>query len=115
VSADELAYAIRISREAQQRLRKAAGIDSVDWAEGEFPEPDTRDQTRKLTGLDFDDLVKQDEILSRRPYVCGTCEGTFTLEQYQRVRHLARIKEEPNPFGSGREVHEACSTKNSIE
>jgi len=110
VDSDKVAHAIRLSPEAQLRLRKAAGIASIDLYGDESPEPDTRDQTRSLTGLDFDDLVKEGEILSRRPYVCAVCEGTFTVEQFHRVRHEARIRGEPNPFTSGQEVHEECST-----
>ena len=110
MSSDDVAYAVRLSAEAQLRLQEAAGITSVDLHEGEFPETDTRDQARSLTGLDFDDLVKEGDILSRRPYACGTCGGTFTIEQYRQVRRRARISGEPNPFTSGQAVHEECPT-----
>ena len=50
------------------------------------------------------------EILSRRPYVCAACGGTFTVAQFHGARHQARIRGEPNPFISGQEVHEECST-----
>ena len=110
MDSDDVACAIRLNAEAQLRLRKAAGISLVDIYEDEFPEPDTRHQTRSLTDLEFDDLVKEGEIISRRPYRCTVCGGTFTIDQYHRIQHQARIIGEPNPFTAGRAVHEECSS-----
>ena len=109
VIADHIAYATRISREGQERLCVAAGIDAPQWEDREFPEPDTREQTRQLTGRDFDDLITDQDILGRRPYLCAICRGTFTVDEYQRVKGLARRGGRPNPFGTGDETHEACA------
>jgi hypothetical protein len=110
VAADDIAYATRISRTGSQRLCAAAGIEPPEWEDREFPEPDTREQTRQLTGLDFDDLIKDQDILSRRPYLCAVCGGTFTVGQFRRVKWLARRNGEPDPFGTedGAQTHEAC-------
>jgi len=103
---DDIACAMRLRDEAQLRLRNAAAITLADIVEDEAPEPDTRAQTQRLTGLTFDDLVKKGDVLSRRPYVCAGCGESFTVEQYHHVRNRARISGEPKPFTSGRAVHE---------
>ena len=110
VATDDIAYATRISRAGTQRLCAAAGIEPPEWEDREFPEPDTREQTRQLTGLDFNDLIKDQDILSRRPYLCAICGGTFTVRQFQRVGWLAGRNGRPNPFRTPDEAqtHEAC-------
>jgi len=67
-----------------------------------------RYQTWSLTGLDVDDLVTEADILSRRPSLCTVCGGTFTVEQFRRVRHRTRVTGEPNPFVSDRQTQEVC-------
>ncbi len=104
-----IAYATKVSPEGQKRLCRAAGITPPEWEDREFPEPDTREQTRQLTGLDFDDLVTDEDILSRHPYTCVICGGTFTVDQYWAVKYLARRNHSPNPFEKGEQCHESCA------
>jgi hypothetical protein len=105
---DDVAYATKISPEGTRRLCEAAGITQSKWEDREFPEPDTREQTRQLTGRDLDELITERDIVSRRPYICASCGRTFTVAEYFRIKGLARRGHRPNPFGSGDEVHESC-------
>ena len=107
-ASDNIAYATRISPEGQERLCRTAGIEPPEWEDQEFPEPDTREQTRQLTGRDFDDLIEDADDLSRRPYLCSVCGGTFTIDEYQKIKGMARRNHEPNPFLSREASHEDC-------
>ena len=70
--------------------------------------PKIQDICKALTGRDFDDIIREGDILSRRPYFCATCGGTFTIDESKKVSGTARRKSQTNPFGSGSETHEVC-------
>ena len=109
VTDDNVASAIRISHDGQQRMRHVAGIWNTEWEDQEFPESDTRRQASRLVGRELDDLITEADVVSRRPYVCASCGGTFTVSEYFKVKGNARRNNQPSPFGSGSEAHEACS------
>jgi hypothetical protein len=107
---DEIVYAITVSRAAQRRLCEAANITPVpEWRGEPFPEPELLQITRQLTGREFDDLVRPDEILRRAPYTCAVCGRTFTPADYRKARHAARRAGVLNSFLNGHPAHVACS------
>ena len=106
--ARDIVYAIEITPEGQTKLRDAAGIENSDWFVGDYPEPDVRDQALKFAGRDFDELVTDTDIAGRRPYLCASCCGTFTLQQYREIKGTARGRGELNPFLSDRQTHSNC-------
>ena len=108
--ADNIAYAITVGPEGQKRLAAAAGMAPRTWDDREFSEPEAREQARRLTGRDFDDIITEGDILTRRPYRCAVCDGCFTIDQYWKVRKIFRQNGQANPFRSGAETHHNCVT-----
>ena len=106
--ARDIVCAIEITPKGQRKLREAAGIENSDWFEGDYPEPDVRDQALKFAGRDLNELVSYADISGRRPYLCASCGGTFTLQEYREVKGTARKRGELNPFMSGRVTHLNC-------
>ena len=104
----DIAYAIEITPEGQRKLRDSAGIENPDWFEGDYPEPDVRDQALKLAGRELDELIGDADIAGRRPYLCASCGGTITVQEYREVKGAARRRGERNPFLSDRVTHANC-------
>ena len=101
--------AIVISPKGAERLCAAAGLDPPAWERMQTPEPVLREQTRQLTGQQLEDIITEEDVLSRRPYLCGVCGGTFTTDEFSRLRHDARQNGLPDPFATDRPVHGSCS------
>lgn len=109
MDAESVVYALKLSPEAQERLRAAAGFhQDHGYQDMETPEPELRRITRRFTGQEFDDLVQSSEITSRRPYGCVICGEAFSLTDYNETRLAARIAGEPHPFQAGRQTHVGC-------
>jgi hypothetical protein len=108
VVTENIACAITIGPEGQKRLTAAAGMAPRKWEDREFSEPEAREQARRLTGQDFDDIITEDDILTRRLYRCAVCDGCFTTDQYWEVRNIFRQNGQANPFRSGAETHLNC-------
>jgi hypothetical protein len=106
--ASDIAYAVEITPEGQRKLRDAAGIENSDWFGGDYPEPDVWDQALKLTGRELNELISDADIAGRRPYLCASCGGTFTVQEYREVKGTARRRGERNPFWSDRVSHPNC-------
>jgi hypothetical protein len=113
--AEDVVYSVTVNRTAQRRLCEAAKISPVpDWRDEGTAEPDLFRITKVLTGLEFTDLVKPEEVLRRDPYVCAVCARTFTLAEFRQARHAARTTGRPNPFNpftKGHPVHVNCGTE----
>lgn len=109
MDAVSVVYAVKLSPEAQERLRGAAGFhQDPGYQDLETPEPELRQITRRFTGLEFDDLVQSSEITSRRPYRCVICDEPFSITDYNETRLAARIAGEPHPFQAGQQAHVGC-------
>jgi hypothetical protein len=104
----EIAFAITITPEGQRKLREAAGIDNSDWFEGDYPETDVRDQARTLVGRELYELISDSDIAGRRAYLCESCGGTFTVQEYREMKGAARRRGDLNPFLSDRVAHLNC-------
>ena len=65
--------------------------------------------TRQLTGQNFDDLITENDVLSRRPYLCRVCGRTFTIDEFNRTRHDARVNGLLDPFAANAPVHRDCT------
>jgi hypothetical protein len=105
---DRIAHATKITPEGSRRLCEAAGITPPQWEDREWPEDEMRQQTKSLTGRDFDDIISERDILSRRPYLCASCGGTFTVDEYFRIQLSTNLNDKDNPFESNSAIHESC-------
>ena len=102
-------YAVRISPEAQTRLRAAARVpEDIGYQDVEQPLHQLREQTRQLTGLELEDLVKPSEVVSRRPYICRVCGQGFTISEFNETNWNTRVDGDPSPFELGEQVHLRC-------
>jgi hypothetical protein len=101
--------AISISPKGTERLCGAAGLPTPPWIRGETPEPVLQNQTRQLTGRSLEDIITADDILSRRPYRCAICGGTFTSVEFSRLRHEARRNGLVDPFSTEAPAHGRCA------
>ncbi len=108
------AYATKITPEAQRRLCEATGITPPEWKDREFPEHELRQQ-KTLTGRNLEDILSDGDILSRRPYVCFVCRGSFTVAEYWRIQLWAEMNEAANPFESNAAMHESCGGNYPID
>jgi hypothetical protein len=106
---DDVMHAIRISAHGWALLCAAAGIAPPKYEGREWAEPDVQDQTQSLTGRPLSSIIAEGDIISRRPYRCASCGGTFTIEEFHRLRDLARRADALRPFDSVEPVHESCS------
>ena len=68
-----------------------------------------RNQTRQLKGKHLEEIITEDDVLSRRPYRCGICGGTFTSEEFKRLPGEARRSGLPDPFLADAPVHRGCT------
>ena len=107
-SGDRIAYAMKITPEGSRRLCEAAGITPPQWEDREWPKHQTRRQTKSLTGRDFDDIISERDILTRRPYLCASCDGTFSVDEYDRIHLSTKLNDKENPFESHIAIHESC-------
>jgi hypothetical protein len=108
LNGDNTAYAITITRAAQVRLCDAAGINPPEWEDRAWPEHEMRAQTKSLTRRDLDEILHAEDVVSRRPYLCSSCGGTFTVDEYVRIEMWADVNDRVNPFESNVAIHEAC-------
>lgn len=105
---ENTAYAIKITREAQLRLCEAAGVNPPEWEDRVWPEHEMRAQTMSLTERDFDEILFDKDIVSREPYLCSSCGGKFTVDEYHRIQMWADANHKENPFEANAAIHEAC-------
>ena len=78
-------------------------------AKSGMAEIDARRQTRSLAGRELDEIISEDDIVNRRPCRCTVCGGTFTVEQFDRLRRLHSESGKPGPFDCVDPVHETCT------
>lgn len=104
---ENTACAIKITREAHIRLCEAAGINPPEWQDRFWPEHEMRAQTLSLTKRDLDGILFEDDI-SRRPYLCTSCGGNFTVDEYVRIEIWAEVNHNVNPFETNSAIHEGC-------
>jgi hypothetical protein len=107
--AQDAVQAISLGPKEAERLCAAAGLPTPRWTRRETPEPVLQNQTRQLTGKSLEDIITEDDVLSRRPYRCGICGGTFTTEEFNRLRHDARRSGRPDPFMADAPMHRGCT------
>ena len=107
---EDIAYAIKINPHGSALMCAAAGIVPPEYEDREWAELDIQDQCRSLTGRPLDEVIAQDDIVSRRPFRCAVCGDTFTTDEFRRLRRLSRENGLPRPFDSGETFHEGCST-----
>ena len=107
--AQDVVQAISISPKGTERLCGAAGLPTPPWKRRETPEPVLQNQTHQLTGKSLEDIVTEDDVLSRRPYRCAICGGTFTFVEFTRLRHEARRNGVGDPFSTDAPVHGSCA------
>src|SRR5580692_12855551 len=105
----DVVYAIKISPAGTARLCAAAGTTPPVWEDREWAEIDLQRQAQSLTKRHLDELIGEDDIVSRRPFRCSVCGGTFTVQQFDQLRRLNREKGKPRPFDSGDPIHDECS------
>ena len=101
--------AISLGPKGTERLCSAAGLPTPPWIRRETPEPVVQNQTRQLTGRSLEDIITADDILSRRPYRCAICGGTFTSVEFSRLRDEARRNGLVDPFSTEAPVHGRCA------
>jgi hypothetical protein len=104
VASDEIVYAIGISAHGAALLCSAAGISPPEWEDREWAEPMVRSQTLGLTKRSLEEIIAEDDILSRRPIVCSLCGGSFTVDQYDRLGRMHRDRR----YETVGLVHEGC-------
>jgi hypothetical protein len=109
IPTDDTVYAIKISPTGAARLCAAAGIAPPDWEDREWAEIDVQRETQSLAGRKLDEIISEDDIVSRRPFRCTICGEPFTIDQFDRLRRLHRERGKPRPFDSVDPIHEACS------
>jgi hypothetical protein len=110
--AQDAVQAISIGPKGAERLCAATGLPTPPWEQRETPEPVLQNQTRQLTGKSLEDIITEDDVLSRRPYRCGICGGTFTTEEFNALRGEARRSGLPDPFMADAPVHRRCTHTN---
>ena len=110
-STDGIVCAIRISPHGAEQLCIAAGITPPKWEDREWADIDVQRQVQSLTRRPLHEIVSDDDILSRRPYRCAICDGTFTVRQFDHLQKLSRRSGTPRPFDSGHPIHEECSAR----
>lgn len=110
---DHTACAIKITREAQIRLCEAAGIGPPKWEDRSWPEHELRAQTLSLTQHDLDEILFEEDVVSRRPYLCTSCGGNFTVDEYVDIQMWAEVNHKVNPFEADTAIHGACGNYSS--
>ena len=112
---DDVLYAVRLNREARERLCALAGVLTPDESTIETPEPLLAEITKSLVGKPLEELMGDEDLVSRRPYLCSRCAGTFTIDEYWLIRYAARHRFDPgpgrvfvDPFAAGPQVHARC-------
>jgi hypothetical protein len=110
MGADDLAYAIKISPHGAVLLCSAAGIEPPKWEDREWVEPIVQSQSWGLATRNLYEIISEDEIISRRPIRCAVCGGTFSIDEFMRLRDLSRRHRLPDPHETIQITHEKCPT-----
>jgi len=64
---DDVLYAVRLNREARERLCALAGVLTPDESTIETPEPLLAEITKSLVGKPLEELMGDEDLVSRRP------------------------------------------------
>ena len=105
---DDIAYAIRLTPEGEARLAMAARAQLSQWSVLEWAEPFLREACLQLTRRRLEEVISPDDVISRRPFLCAKCGGTFTVAEYESIKGAAGRRGTPDPFWSGKAMHRRC-------
>src|ERR1700676_1300140 len=108
---DGIVHAIKISPHGGALLCAAAGIAPPEGENREGAGVDVQRQAQSLTKQPLDEIISEDDIVSRRPFRCAVCGGTFTVRQFDLLRRLSRGSGKSRPFDSGDPIHDGCSAQ----
>lgn len=106
--ADGLANAIKISSEGSVLLCSAAGLDPQEWEDREWAVPMVQSQTWGLARRNLFEVISEQHIISRRPILCPACGGTFSADEFMRLRRSNLRSGLPDPHETLELTHENC-------
>ena len=105
----DVACAIRLTPAGEARLAAAAGTQLSEWNALEWGEPFLREACRQLTGQALEEVITEGDVISRRPFLCAKCGGTFTVAEYESIKGAAGRRRTPDPFWVDEARHRHCA------